>query len=838
MALVNSYSIAYNGLGGTGVPSATTGQYIGNAVSYYTVYLKGSSPSRTGYTFQGWGTSIGATSPSYQPSDSYSFEITGEPYTATLYAVWKAITYTVSYNKGANGSGTNTSDTKTYNVDLTLKTAIFTRTGYTQTGWSTSDGGSQAYALGATYSANAAVTLYPVWTINTYTITYKAGANGTGSQQTQTKTYGVNATLKGAIFTRTGYEQVGWSTTDGGTQSYALGGTYSTNSAVTLYPVWKATTSTFTVTSSVPADGSTQGTVTITRYSSSYTHKVVVSLGSRSQTFTNVATSQTFTIPTAWCDQMPSSTSKSGTVTVTTYSGSTSLGSNSKTFTVTVPSSVKPTVSLSGTNQSSNSTVSGWGILVQGFSTIKLTATASGGTGATVSDITFSGEGVSQTGTGTTTTSTLLNNAGSKTWKAVVTDSRGRKNTATLTRTVYEYYPASITAFTAKRSNSSGTAAPSDGTYINAKGTYSFASCNSHNSASVKKIEYKLHTASSWTSGVASATSGTAYTFGGGNISILSSYDVRMTVTDALGSTATYTVTVSSVDGVSFGLNGKCARFGGPVQYSDRFECDWNAQFDKVVDVVQRRADATLSSTGWYNIIKYNIGSSTSVKFAMAQILKIRMGTTYSGTNNCAHEVTMLATYNTNPRFSDELSRSNVNVIDKIRYRYDANNVGWIDVHYAASNSNDVWMMFDVSAYNTTQAYWISQNFVAVDDAPATGGTADVIISEHAFIATSGEKVTFTPTNGSSYSNYGGCWYSKSGDIVEVHVGVSGLTANTLTTVFTLPEGYRPKSIKCAMGQAGAVNNLSEMQIGTGGLVRVQSTSTYAMADITFICSI
>ena len=311
-----------------------------------------------------------------------------------------------------------------------------------------------------------------------------------------------------------------------------------------------------------------------------------------------------------------------------------------------------------------------------------------------------------------------------------------------------------------------------------------------------------------------------------------------MTVTDALGSTATYTVNVSSVQGVSFGLNGQCARFGGPVQYSDRFECDWNAQFDKVVDIVQRRADATLSSAGWYNVIKFNVGSSTSVKFAMAQILKIRMGTAYSGTNNCAHEVTMLATYNTNPRFSDELSRSNVNVIDKIRYRYDANNVGWIDVHYAASNSNDVWMMFDVGSYNTTQQYWVAQNFTAVDDAPATGGTADVILSEHAFISTSGEKVTFTPTNGSSYSNYGGCWYSKSGDIVEVHVGVSGLTANTLTTVFTLPEGYRPKSIKCAMGQAGAANNLSEMQIGTGGLVRVQSTSTYAMTDITFICSI
>lgn len=661
MALVNTYNISYNGLGGTGVPSATTGQYSGNAGAYYTVYLRGGSPSKAGYTFLGWATSIGATSPQYQPSDSYSFEITGAPYSATLYAVWRANTYTVSYNKGSSGTGTNTTDTKTHDVDLTLKSAIFTRTGYEQIGWSTTDGGSQTYALGATYTANA---------------------------------------------------------------------------AVTLYPVWKATISTFTVTSSVPADGSTSGTVTITRYNSSYTHTVVVKLGSRSQTFTNIATSKTFTIPAAWVDQIPSATSKTGTVIVTTYNGSTELGSNSKSFTVTVPSSVKPTVSLAGTNQSSNSTVSGWGILVQGYSTIKLTATAAAGSGSSISSIVFSGEGVSQSGTSATVTSSLLTTAGSKTWKVVVTDARGRTAQATLTRTVYEYYPASITALTAKRSDSSGTAAPADGTYINAKGTYSFASCNSHNSASVKKIEYKLHTASSWTSGVASATSGTAYTFGGGNISILSTYDVRMTVTDALGSTATYTVTVSSVDGVSFGLNGKCARFGGPVQYSDRFECDWDAQFDKVVDIVQRRADASLSSAGWYNIIKYNIGSSISVKFATAQALNIKVGSTYNNTSNCVHCITMLGTYNTNPRFSDELSRSNVNVIDKIRYRYDANNNGWIDVHYAAPNSNDVWMMFDVGVRKTMQKYWISQNFVPVDDAPSIDGTADTILTTYSFAAT------------------------------------------------------------------------------------------------------
>ena len=79
-------------------------------------------------------------------------------------------TYIVTYLPGINGTGTQTTDTKTQGVVLTLRGAIFTRTGYTQTGWATTDGGNQAYALGASYTADAPITLYPVWTANTNTV--------------------------------------------------------------------------------------------------------------------------------------------------------------------------------------------------------------------------------------------------------------------------------------------------------------------------------------------------------------------------------------------------------------------------------------------------------------------------------------------------------------------------------------------------------------------------------------------------------------------------------------------------------------------------------------------
>lgn len=77
--------------------------------------------------------------------------------------------YPVTYNAGKDGNG----DTKTVNKvkadDLTLENVLFTRDGYTQTGWATEDGGKKVYELGAKYTVDKAITLYPVWEKNTTT---------------------------------------------------------------------------------------------------------------------------------------------------------------------------------------------------------------------------------------------------------------------------------------------------------------------------------------------------------------------------------------------------------------------------------------------------------------------------------------------------------------------------------------------------------------------------------------------------------------------------------------------------------------------------------------------
>lgn len=518
-----------------------------------------------------------------------------------------------------------------YFYNYTIASGTPTRSGYTFLGWSQSSSASTpTYTAGDTYrfgwysdGVTETLTLYAVWQ-DPYTITYKPGTSGSGSQQTQSKPAGSSVKLKGAIFTRDHYTQVGWSRTDGGSQAYALGATYSADADITLYPVWKASNSIISsLSSSVDIGVNDGGSLTITRYNSNYVHRVEFTYGSRSYVEENVGTSLTFRIPGTWLADFPTSTTGVATCTVKTFEGSTLIGSPvSKTFTVNVPASAVPSVSLTAEYHSSNSTVDGWGILLQGYSTIKLTAAATAPGGTTIDTITFSGDGVSQTGSGTSVTSSVLKTYGSREWTCTVRDKRGRTTTVTHTATVFWYGKPSISSMTAERALSDGTESPAEGTYIKAKSTYSVAYCDGHNSATVKKIEYKAQTASSWSTGQSSAASGTAYTFGGGNIAILNNYDVRMTLTDAVGNSSTFIVTVSSVKGVSFGLNGECARFGGPVQNDDMFECDWDTVIHGDLAV-----DGKIGAVGTYTYSEPSSSSLTNNSWTAKANITLTKGT-------------------------------------------------------------------------------------------------------------------------------------------------------------------------------------------------------------------
>ena len=218
------YTISYNANGGSGAPAAQTKTHD------VALTLSATVPVREGYTFKGWATSAsGAVQ--YQPGAKYTANAA-----VTLYAVWAPNTYTITYNANG-GSGAPAAQTKTHDVALTLSATVPVREGYTFKGWATSASGAVQYQPKAQYTANAAVTLYAVWTLDTYIVSYNANG-GTGAPAQQTKTNDVTLILSSTVPVREGYTFNGWSVSANGTAQYQPGATYTANAAVTLYAVW------------------------------------------------------------------------------------------------------------------------------------------------------------------------------------------------------------------------------------------------------------------------------------------------------------------------------------------------------------------------------------------------------------------------------------------------------------------------------------------------------------------------------------------------------------------------------------------------------------------------
>lgn len=145
--------------------------------------------------------------------------------------------YTISYNANG-GSSAPSAQTKWAGTALALSSTKPTRTGYVFQGWATSASGAVAYASGASYTANAGVTLYAVWKANEYTVTYNANG-GTGAPGNQIKKYGTTLTLQSAKPERDNYNFLGWATSASGAVVYSAGASYTANAAITLYAVWE-----------------------------------------------------------------------------------------------------------------------------------------------------------------------------------------------------------------------------------------------------------------------------------------------------------------------------------------------------------------------------------------------------------------------------------------------------------------------------------------------------------------------------------------------------------------------------------------------------------------------
>jgi len=250
----NTYSVKYNANGGSGTMSNSSHTY-GTAKA-----LTANAFTKTGYTFNGWNTKDDGSGTAYANSASVKNLATSG--TVTLYAQWKLVNYTITYNlnSGTQGSGAVTS----YNVTTaTFNLPTPTRTGYTFGGWYTTSNFSGTAVTQIAKGSTGNKTFYAKWTANTYEVTLNANG-GTGGTASVTATYG-SAMPSATMPTRTGFTFAGYyDATSGGTKYYNADGTsartWNKTAETTLYARW--TRNTYAVT--LDANGGTAGTTSVT----------------------------------------------------------------------------------------------------------------------------------------------------------------------------------------------------------------------------------------------------------------------------------------------------------------------------------------------------------------------------------------------------------------------------------------------------------------------------------------------------------------------------------------------------------------------------------------------
>ena len=337
--------------------------------------------------------------------------------------------------------------------------------------------------------------------------------------------------------------------------------------------------SSFTLSASTVTAGSTNMTVNIDRASSRFTHTVQWKLGSHTKSTTGVETSASYTIPESWLDAIPNSTSGTGTVTVTTYNGSTKIGSTSKSFTVKAASDVVPSFTgITFTRIDGDGDVpADWGIYVRTKSkvTVKITG-AAGVYGSTIKSYSISGGGYS--GTAASLTTGFLNTAGTVTFTAKITDSRGRTATKNASITVTDYAPPVLSSVIGFRCDAEGTE-QDDGNYISLTANFSGSVLDGKNPVTG---EYRYKAEGGDWSGFSPLVSGEPAVFAATGDA---TFTVQVQVSDTFSS-FTQDIVVNSIRFImDFKAGGTGIAFGKAAEYDDTLDCNWEGHFRKNVRI-------------------------------------------------------------------------------------------------------------------------------------------------------------------------------------------------------------------------------------------------------------
>lgn len=315
-------------------------------------------------------------------------------------------------------------------------------------------------------------------------------------------------------------------------------------------------------------------TVSLNKAVDAFRHRLKVTAGDKTlYTSELFDASHSVTVPRAWFDSFPNVTTISATATVTTYNGDTAVGTASAAVTITADDGMRPQISEGwataapyniGAVAGLTGYIAGYSQAEISFDAAKLTQAA----GAALASVTVTCSGVTSSAVPYRTP--IILDAADVVCAA--TDSRGRTATQTIRIEPMAYAPPTLSQVQILRCTAAGVEAE-DGNYYSAKATATFSALGGQNSLTLTaahKIQDGVYgTETPLTSGETAII---------GTISPDSTYQVRITATDALGNTA---VTVTSLPtrqwALKFRADGLGAAFGKAPEHSKALEipADW-----------------------------------------------------------------------------------------------------------------------------------------------------------------------------------------------------------------------------------------------------------------------
>jgi len=342
-------------------------------------------------------------------------------------------------------------------------------------------------------------------------------------------------------------------------------GTVTGSGTGTLNTIPRATTPTFHA-SSVELGGTL--TIYLNRASTSFAHVLEYKIGNLTGSIGSGTTAYYWAVPLSLASAIPNATSGVVTVLCHTYNGSTYIGTKSSTFTITIPSTMKPSANVT-LSEGVDTIASKYSYYIQNKSKLKVTISASGIYGSTIKSYKTTIDGVPYASN--SFISNVLANSGQRTITTVVTDSRGLSITITKTINVVAYQEPKINSFICSRASSDGTI-NDEGTCLSA--TINYTITNLGDSSYKLEVKEKGEADSSYVviSSGSLAILNTIILSDEDVLNVDLSYDVRLSVGDYFTTSYAYFDIGTSFTILDFNANGKAMAIGKASELEEGLE--------------------------------------------------------------------------------------------------------------------------------------------------------------------------------------------------------------------------------------------------------------------------